>query len=228
VRLDVNDPDSLAKLSEFISSDMVVLHSVPVPGVVSALRKNPPRRVVYLSTTGVYGAAKSVDEHTTVAPRTEREQLRVSEEREVLSGPWQSMVLRPAAIYGPGRGIHTSMRDGKYQLMGDGGNYVSRIHVDDLAHLAEAAMMSGIAGAYPVADDEPCTSREIAGYCAKLLNIPMPPAASPESLGETRRADRRVDGSAIRRLLGINLKYPSYREGIAACLEAEARALSTS
>jgi nucleoside-diphosphate-sugar epimerase len=228
LRLDVNDRSTLDQLSNAIRRETVVLHSIPVPGVMEALRRSPPSRVVYLSTTGVYGAATVVNETTPIAPRTERELLRVAEEREVLEGPWQALVLRPAAIYGPGRGIHASMRAGKYLLMGEGANFVSRIHVDDLARHAEAAMLSELTGAYPVADEEPCTSREIAEYCACLLNLPLPAAATAESLGETRRADRRVDGSAIRRLLGLTLQYPTYREGIAACLEAEARAFSTS
>jgi nucleoside-diphosphate-sugar epimerase len=228
LRVDVNDTASLEQLSEAIDGQTVVLHSIPVPGVMEALRRSPPARVVYLSTTGVYGGMPVVDATTRISPRTERELLRAEEERHVLAGPWSALVLRPAAIYGPGRGIHVSMRDGTYKLMGDGANYVSRIHVDDLARHAEAAMLSELTGAYPLADEEPCTSREIAEYCARLLGLPMPQAASADELGETRRADRRVDGSAIRKLLDIDLRYPSYREGIAACLEAEARALSTS
>jgi nucleoside-diphosphate-sugar epimerase len=228
IQLDVNEPKTLEGLSDILSPSLVVLHSIPVPGVIDTLRRNPPARVVYLSTTGVYGAAAVVDGDTPVAPRTEREMLRVNEERAVQEGPWSSLVLRPAAIYGPGRGVPTSMREGKFQLMGDGSNYVSRIHVDDLARHAEAALVGDLTGAYPVADEEPCTSREIAGYCARLLAVPMPPPASAESLGETRRANRRVDGSAIRRLLNLTLLYPTYREGIAACVAEEARALSTS
>ncbi len=226
--LDVNDAASLERWGKSIGPEVVVLHSIPVPGVMEMLRKNPPARVVYLSTTGVYGAATMGDETTPGAPRTERELLRVEEERQVLDGPWSSLILRPAAIYGPGRGIHASMREGNYHLSGDGTNFVSRIHVDDLARITAAAMVSDLIGAYPVADDEPCTSREIAEYCAKLLNLPLPETASPESLGETRRADRRVNGSAIRRLLGVTLHYPNYRAGIAATLEVEARAFSTS
>jgi nucleoside-diphosphate-sugar epimerase len=228
LRLDVADPDSLEQLTRVVNRETVVLHSIPVRGVMEALRRSSPARVVYLSTTGVYGAAPVVDETTLVEPRTERELLRVAEENEVLAGPWSSLILRPAAIYGPNRGIHASMREGKYRLMGEGANYVSRIHVDDLARHAEAAMLSELSGAYPVADEAPCPSREIAEYCARLLSVPIPQAADPNDLGETRRADRRVDGSAIRKLLGIALQYPSYREGIAACLAAEARALSTS
>jgi nucleoside-diphosphate-sugar epimerase len=226
--VDVNDSTSLEQLSGAIDGEAVVLHSIPVPGVMEALRRSPPARVVYLSTTGVYGATPVVDATTPASPRTERELLRATEERHVLAGPWSALVLRPAAIYGPGRGIHASMREGKYRPMGAGANYVSRIHVDDLARHAEASMLSDITGAYPVADEQPCTSREIAEYCARLLGIPMPQPTAADELGETRRADRKVDGSAIRKLLGIALHYPTYREGIAACLEAEARALSTS
>jgi nucleoside-diphosphate-sugar epimerase len=228
LRLDVNDATSLDRLSEAINPETVVLHSIPVPGVMEALRKAAPARVVYLSTTGVYGAATIVNETTPATPLTERERLRVAEEGEVLGGPWSALVLRPAAIYGPGRGVHASMREGKYLLAGEGTNYVSRIHVDDLATHVETAMRSELTGAYPVADEVPCTSREIAEYCARLLGMRVPAAAPAEMPGETRRRDRRVDASAIRRLLGVTLRYPSYREGIAACLEEEARAFSTS
>jgi nucleoside-diphosphate-sugar epimerase len=224
----VHDRESLDQLADVVTTETVVLHSIPESGVLEALRSNVPARVVYLSTTGVYGAASVVDERTLIAPRTERELLRAAEEREVLAGPWSALVLRPSAIYGPGRGIHASMRAGRYRLMGSGENFVSRIHVDDLAAHAEAAMLSDITGAYPVADEEPCSSREIAEYCAGLLGLGMPDSAPAESMGETRRADRRVDGSMIRRLLGLTLRYRGYREGIAACLEEEARARSTS
>jgi nucleoside-diphosphate-sugar epimerase len=228
LRVEVDDKESLERLSEAIEPHTVVLHSIPVPGVMDALRRGARGRLVYLSTTGVYGDAKLVDGNTLVGPRTERELLRVAEENAVLAGPWSAMVLRPAAIYGPGRGIHASLRAGTYKLLGAGANFVSRIHVDDLARLAVAAMMSELTGAYPVADEEPCTSREIAQYCSNLLGVPMPEEAPPEMLGETRRTDRRVDGSEIRRLLGLALLYPTYREGITACLEEEARTFSTS
>jgi nucleoside-diphosphate-sugar epimerase len=208
-----------------VPEEALVLHSIPVietaagPVEITAqilANLAPARRVVYLSTTGVYGAIRDVDENTQPAPHTQREKLRIAAEDAVCAGPWSSLVLRPAAIYGPGRGIHVSMREGRFQLAGAGDNFVSRIHVDDLAAHAEAALLSDVTGAYPVGDDLPCTSREIAEYCARLLHLPMPPSASRETLHETRRADRRVDGRAIRTLLRINLQYPTYREGLAA------------
>jgi nucleoside-diphosphate-sugar epimerase len=192
----------------------LVLHSVPV-GLDLGRFTRRPARVVYLSTTGVYGSIRDVDETTAPAPETEQGRLRVETENAVQSGPWSSLVLRPAAIYGPGRGIHVSMLEGRFQLAGAGDNFVSRIHVEDLAAHAEAALLSDVTGAYPVGDDLPCTSLEIAGYCSKMLNVPMPPSAPLDSLHETRRADRKVDGRAIRARLGITLQYPTYREGLA-------------
>ena len=177
--------------------------------------------MVYLSTTGVYGDTKLVDETTPIAAVTVRQRLRVDAEEAVRAGPWPSMILRPAAIYGPGRGVHVSMRQGRFRLFGDGANFVSRIHIDDLAALAVAALQSTATGAYPVADEEPCASREIAEFCAGLLELQPPGSAGASEVSETLRSDRRVDGSAIRRLLRVDLKYPSYRIGIPAALESE-------
>ena len=179
-----------------------------------------PARVVYLSTTGVYGDAQLVDESTPAAPRTEKHRLRVEEEQRVAAGPWSSLILRPAAIYGPGRGVYESLKTGKCRV---DDNFVSRIHVDDLAAHVEAGLLSGVTGSYPVADEEPCTSREIAEFCAKLLDLPLP-IESAQALSTSRR----VDGSAIRRALGITLRYPSYRVGVPASSGSEAGTSSSS
>ncbi|MEP6535869.1 MAG: hypothetical protein ABJF23_11160, partial [Bryobacteraceae bacterium] len=189
----------------------------PTPSLLASLR-GAPSRIVYLSTTGVYGRIRDVDYHTPSNPQSRREQARVDAENAVSSGPWSSLILRPAAIYGPGRGIHVSMARGEYKLVGEGQNFVSRIHVDDLASHAVAGLLSQIEGAYPVADDHPCPAREIAQFCCELLNVPMPAETRADDVHPTRRADRRVDGSEIRRLLAVPLRYPSYRTGIPASL----------
>ena len=227
--IDAARREDLERLCGAVTDGARVVHSIPplenggvysdeTPALIEALGARPSR-VVYLSTTGVYGAAREVDEHTAPAPRTARETLRVSAERAVAGGPWPSLVLRPAAIYGPGRGIHESMKRGEFRLRDDGSNWVSRIHVEDLAAHVEAALFSTVTGAFPVADEHPCPSREIAGFCARLLGVPMPGSVPAGALSETRRADRRVDGSAIRKRLGVVLRYPSYRTGIPASLE---------
>jgi nucleoside-diphosphate-sugar epimerase len=192
-----------------------VLWCAPSVDGIEALR-GFAARVVYLSTTGVYGDAHLVDETTVAAPSTARTQARLDAERVVQAGPWSSCVLRPAAIYGPGRGAHESIRAGKWRIAGDGSTYTSRIHVDDLATIAASVLLSDVAGAWPVADDEPSTNLEMTQFCCNLLGLPLPPSADAAALDETRRADRRVDGRAIRKLLGVALRHPSYRTGIPA------------
>lgn len=178
-------------------------------------------RVVYLSTTGVYGAQQYVDETTLPAPRTPREALRVAEEQRVLRSCPSSLILRPAAIYGPGRGVHVSLRNGTHRLWGTGTNFISRIHVDDLAVLCVAALRASLQGAFPVADEEPCRSREITQFCAELVGAAPPAPSGTLPAEDTRSANRQVDGRAICRLLGVRLRFPSYRTGIPAAIEAE-------
>lgn len=79
-------------------------------------------------------------------------------------------------------------------------------------------MLAELTGTYPVADDHPCTSLEIASYCAELMKLPLPPFAPVAEVERSRRSNRRVDGRAIRAALGVALRYPTYREGIAASL----------
>ncbi len=168
----------------------LVLHSIPPEGApdIRALLGDAPARVVYLSTTGVFGSAKCVDENTAVDETSDRAVERLIAEREIAAGPWSTLILRPAAIYGPGRGVQEFVRNGTYT---PGEHFISRIHVDDLTAHAEEALLSDLNGAYPVADEAPCTSREIAEFCTHLQNIALPtgPVKAQRLIG-----DRRVDG----------------------------------
>lgn len=212
-------PRDAARFRELGGSDWRVLWSAPSVEGIAELR-GVAARVVYLSTTGVYGDVHVVDERTEAAPVTERTRLRWEAEQVVMAGPWSGCVLRPAAIYGPGRGAHESIRVGRWRVAGDGGNYTSRIHVDDLAAVSAAAVLGELGGAWPVADLEPCTNLEITRFCCELMGLPMSPSAAAAELDETRRADRRVDGRAVLERLGVRLRYPSYRFGVPAALGA--------
>jgi len=215
---------STSDFSASVRPGMVVLHSIPPDGPVGLLDplRHSARRIVYLSSTAVYGAASFVKETTATDPSTERARARLEVEKTVIDGPWSSLILRPAAIYGPGRGVHESIQRGEHSL---NDRFVSRIYVDDLAAHVEAALLSDVNGAYPVADEEPCTSREIAEFCAQLLDLPVTGIGHREVESVPRYANnRRVDGSAIRRELGITLTYPSYRVGVPAALSGQAPA----
>jgi nucleoside-diphosphate-sugar epimerase len=197
---------------------MLALHSTPPDGPADWLDplRIKARRLVYLSSTAVYGAASIVNETTAVDEGTERARARLEAERAIAEGPWSALILRPAAIYGPGRGVQESIQRGEHTLSD---RFVSRIHVDDLAAHVEAALLSSVSGAYPVADEEPRTSRDIAEFCAKLLNVPVTGTRHERPDRMPRFANnRRVDGSAIRKALSIKLTYPSCRVGVPAAL----------
>jgi nucleoside-diphosphate-sugar epimerase len=191
-----------------------LLHSIPPlpPEETDALHKLieelQPVRVVYISSSGVYGAEEAVNEASRAAPSDARGEQRLAEEAWVSSGAWSSAILRHAAIYGPGRGIHTAFREGRAPRSS---GVVSRIHVDDLAAITDAALFSDIEGAWPVADDLPCSSAEIIDSLAQTREIRKGHSIT----------GRRVDGRKIRELLNVKLRYPSWKTGIPACLREE-------
>ncbi len=203
----------------------LVLHSVPdIPDSERSVFRDyltslRPSRVVYLSTTGVYGRHEVVSASTPVDPFDEKSARRLDEEQFVQAGPWSSLILRPAAIYGPGRGVHIHIRNGREPR--SQGGMVSRIHADDLARIAVEGLLSDCTGAWPVADDLPASSIEVAGFCRQLFGLDTPEAPPAQTF---TIAGRRVDGTAIRERLGVTLHYPDYRAGIRACIEAEASA----
>ncbi len=177
-------------------------------------------RLVYLSSTRVYGRASIVDARTPAAPEDEVGRRRLEAERLAADGPWRTLVLRSAAIYGPWRGLHVALRRGELGRVRDLDRVVSRVYVDDLAALAEAALLCEAVGAQPVADELPAPAREVAAYCEGLGLPGLPASASCEATpGEAR--GRRVDGAAARLLLGLTSIHPSYRTGIPAALAEE-------
>jgi nucleoside-diphosphate-sugar epimerase len=218
----VRDPGRFAdlvqsglKLNHEFPKNAAIFYSIPpLPAdedtrIESQIRALEPSRIVYISSTAVYGNQLEVNEDTAVNPNDERGRQRLNAENRMAAGPWTSLILRAAAIYGPGRGVHTALREGRLPRSA-GSGIVSRIHVDDLAAHAEAGLYSDAKGAWPVADEAPCSSAEI----AESLGI------QPGGM-EFKIAGRRVDGRKIREILGIKLKYPTWKTGIPASLSEE-------
>lgn len=190
--------------------------------------------VGYLSTTGVYGDHQGgwVDETTPLAPSTERGRARVAAERE-----WLDLhrdhglpvhVFRLAGIYGPGRGPFEKVRDGSARRIIKPGQVFSRIHVDDIAQVLAASMARPDPGAvYNVCDDDPAPPQDVIGHAAELLGLPLPPAipfdeAELSPMAASFYAEsKRVDNRRIKEDLGVRLRYPDYRSGLAAMLAAE-------
>jgi nucleoside-diphosphate-sugar epimerase len=121
--------------------------------------------------------------------------------------------LRCPGIYGPERGLHRRVIEGKHRIPGDGSRYLSRIHVDDLAALVLPSSRLS-AEVLVVGDLEPAPHGEVVRWIAEQYGVEMPPCVPLEEVHETLRADRRVDSEEALEKLGVVLRYPSYREGM--------------
>ncbi len=186
--------------------------------------------VGYLSTTGVYGDHQGgwVDETTPVAPTTRRGELRARAEAEWSAIPGLPLhIFRLAGIYGPRRGPFSKVRKGTARRIVKLGQVFSRIHVEDIAQVLAASIARPNPGAiYNLCDDDPAPPQEVIAHAAQLLNLPLPPEIpfDQADLSPMARSfyaeNKRVRNDRIKTELGVALKYPTYREGLAALMEA--------
>ena len=138
----------------------------------------------------------------------------------------RSTLFRLAGIYGPGSNQLVSLLNGKSRRVVKPGQVFSRIHVDDIAATLLASMANPNPGqVYNVCDDEAAPPQDVVVHAAKLLRIGAPPeVAFDESemspMGRSFYAEsKRVSNARIKEELGVKLKFPTYREGLAALLE---------
>jgi nucleoside-diphosphate-sugar epimerase len=208
-----------------------VLVTFPPDGATDAAIAPSLRRaraIAYISSTAVYGDATGhIDESTPVDLASPRAAARLAAEAAYRERG--GVALRAAGIYGPGRGLHRRLLRGEHRLASadgaPGSNVVSRIHVEDLARLALAALSRAAPGeAFVVGDDVPVPQIEVVRWLCARLGLALPEAAPREAVHETLRHDRAVDNARIKRALGVTLLYPGYREGFEACLAAEGAA----
>lgn len=182
----------------------------------------------YLSTTGVYGdhGGGWVDEATPPRPSTRRGAWRVAAEAawQALGGPLH--VFRLAGIYGPGRGPFAKLRAGTARRIVKPGQVFSRTHVEDVAQVLLASIHRPNPGAvYNVCDDDPAPPEDVIAHAAVLLGLPVPPAtpfdeAEMSPMARSFYAEsKRVRNDRIKRELGVALRYPDYRAGLAALLQ---------
>lgn len=198
--------------------------------VAQALVGSAVERIVYLSTTGVFGVRDGswVDESTPATPWNEQgaarlacEEVYRAAQREAASTGVQrtSTALRLPAIYGPDRGVAVSLRSGTYSLVGDGSQWTNRIHVEDLADIIVRCIE--YSGVLPpvlcVNDDHPTQARDVVSYLCEREGLPWPPSVAPEEVlrrgAYTMLSNQRVRNTLMKSLLGVSLRYSSFREG---------------
>jgi nucleoside-diphosphate-sugar epimerase len=198
----------------------IVVDSTP-PGIAPT-ELTGVRRIVYLSSTGVYalGDGSWVDEDTPTAPSGPRGEARLAHERALAAAEIDHVILRVAAIYGPGRGVAERLRSGQYRVVGDGSNWVSRIHVDDLVTviIAAGSIATPPRRTYVVADDEPITSRAYADAVAARLGLPSAPSIPVETIrpetADLVLTNRRIRNARMKAELGVTLAYPTWRDAL--------------
>jgi nucleoside-diphosphate-sugar epimerase len=196
------------------------MRSVSIDGLKRTLDRLPtPRRLVYLSSTGVYGDHSGgwVDERTPPNPADEAGRICLAAEsivRQFATDRGASaVILRLAGLYGPGRVIGAKALQAGEPIAGDPDAFVNLIHVVDAARVVDAAFRAtNPSPLYVVADGRPARRRELYEESARRLAAPPPRfIAGPRP---RQRGDRRVDPRKMLAELAIDLRYPDFRAGL--------------
>ncbi|MEJ7596563.1 MAG: NAD-dependent epimerase/dehydratase family protein [Kofleriaceae bacterium] len=237
--LDAAIPKQLNPILSGVSGGTVIYSIPPVtalpPGqamraAIQAAYANAAACFIYFSSSGLYGALPDdeswIDEDTVLAHDDPPMANVLADEREVEDSKFEHprvVTLRLAPVYGPGRGVRERLRKGQYRLLDDGQHAISRIHVDDVVRVVFAAEeRAPNKSRFLVADDEPTTQAEYAKWLCERMAIPIPASRSIYEPGASRVAhrNRRIRNTLLKKTLGLELQYPTFRDGEAA-IEAE-------
>lgn len=188
------------------------------------------RAIVLLSTVGVYGdrGGAWVDETVSLEPVHERSRPRVAAEQA-----WQALggqrgipvaILRLSGIYGPGQNALVNLRLGRARNIDKPGQVFNRIHVEDIAQAIDAAFVRKADGVFNVTDGAPSPPGDPIVFAAGLLAVTPPPVIPYAEAVKTMSPlaasfyaeNRRVRNDKLKQVLGVRLRYPSYREGLRA------------
>lgn len=208
-----------------------ILSSVPPVGEAdpvlvrhgAAIAAAPARWTGYLSSTGVYGDSGGawVDESAPVGQGRRTARAQADRDWGALRGDMRR--FRLPGIYGPGRSALERVREGRAHRIDLPDQLFSRIHVDDIVS-GVMASFDGPPGIYNLSDDLPCAQNRVIEAACDLIGRPWPPLQSLEAAGLSPMArgfyaeNRRVANGRAKRLLGWAPRFPTYAEGLRACL----------
>jgi nucleoside-diphosphate-sugar epimerase len=203
-----------------------------VDGLQAVIKALSPKteRFVLISSTAVYGQEKGewVDEDSPCQPKTEPGSAFLDSENVLAAsqfGPC-AVILRLAGLYGPGR----LLRRTKDLMAGnltaaEKERYLNLIHVDDAAAIVIAAETNAKPPrTYIVADGHPVKFCDYITHLAKLLKVANPQFQKPRVLHTDknhRSGNKRLSNARMRAELGIELKYPTYKDGLDAFFAKE-------
>ncbi|MEN3930133.1 SDR family oxidoreductase [Microvirga sp. W0021] len=183
----------------------------------------------YLSTTGVYGDRDGewTDEETEISPVSAHSKDRAQIEQLWLD--WGAKhhkavhIFRLTGIYGPGRNPLENLLRGRAQNIIKEGQVFNRIHVEDICGTLMASIKRPNAGRiYNVSDDEPAPMQDVIRYAAELMDVNAPAEvpfdkAELSPMGRSFYSEnKRICNKRIKEELGVELRYPTYRDGLKA------------
>ena len=241
---DLDAPATLGRLGALAGK---LLHLAPPPAqgdsdtrtaaLLRALaRGGAMGRIVYASTSGVYGDALGArfDETRAISPASARARRRADAEARLR---WQARamgaclsILRVPGIYAadrPGGHPRERLLRGTPVLVAGDDVYTNHIHADDLARACIAALYRGAPQrVYHACDDSELKMGDYFDLAADLCGLPRPPriarAAAAQDLPATLLSfmseSRRLDNARLKRELRLKLRYPTVREGLRAGL----------
>lgn len=234
---DLDRPETLAGFAGWADA---VLHTAPPPpsgdadprtgNLLAALEARIlPARLVYVSTSGVYGdcGGALVDESRAVNPQTARAKRRVHAEAALAA--WCAargvalVILRAPGIYAADRLPLARLRSGAPALRAADDAYSNHIHADDLAAACLRALEEGApAGTYNASDDTVLKIGDWLDLVADRAGL-----ARPERVARAEAAariepqllsfmseSRRLDNQRLKQVLGVKLRYPTVLDGL--------------
>jgi nucleoside-diphosphate-sugar epimerase len=211
VAVAADSPTEAAYRAAYVDGLSHVLDALARDGVT-------PRRVLFVSSTAVYGDAGGdwVDESTTPAPGSSFSGRILREAEDLLltrlhGTSTTAVLLRLGGIYGPGRTrLIDQVRSGSAVIPEDK-RYTNRIHRDDAAGsiLQLCTMAEEPAPVYVGVDDDPAELGDVLRFLASELGLDVPPSGT---VGEARGGNKRCS-NALLRGTGFSFAYPTFREG---------------
>lgn len=243
LRADLSDPCTLEQLPDDVdhvvfaaaadSSEPEAYRATYVRGLrhlIEALqrRRAPVRRLVFTSSTAVYAQSDGdwVDESSPTQPRHFTGELMLEAERAAAQSGWPTVILRLGGIYGPGRARMIEQVRAGHVTTAAGGSFVNRIHRDDCAGAAAHLLfLPEPAPVYLGVDDEPASSRVLLEFVAERLGRPLAALDLAQGGTRTRGSNKRCRNARLR-ASGYVFRYPTYREGYGALIDAERSALT--
>lgn len=238
--IEPGDLDDPASLRRFAGRASHVLHCAPPPGtgtsdprsanlIAMLASSTVPQRLVYISTSGVYGdcAGAWVDEARPLNPETDRARRRVDAEARItafgVSHAVRCVILRAPGIYASDRLPLERLRHRTPVLRAEEDVYTNHIHAEDLAAIAVAALTHCDAhGIYNTCDDTELKMGDWFDLLADRAGLPRPPriarsqapgripSASLSFMSESRRLSNR----RMKEALGVQLRHPTVFEGL--------------